>query len=229
MRKTLIFRDNSVVSQEYKRIDNDEWGWVKSEPLPFSLSLLNLEVESIDCKFGEFFSWLTASPELVAQLSEIYAEAMGHFPLKAFVEQAAMPFEPLDHHTTQEMTKLEVFWVVDLEEETSSPKQLLAEAGFHGWGRWSASEVVGPIGIEFSPINELLEYKLTLNPEFDISVWRPDLNGWYKYWTGTRVFTLHDIVRGIMGELSWGGVSGHPDFESTNFDNLNDLVNKKLE
>jgi hypothetical protein len=61
----------------------------------------------------------------------------------------------------------------------------------------------GGWAVEYTPVNELLDYPFALNVKFDIT----DKNNKYynKIWSGEHAWTVYDMYHAILDEISFLG------------------------
>lgn len=173
-------------------------------PVESLITFLNCDVElKPGTTLRHVWNYLEHDAEFFGQ---VFRQAMGGFPVDAFVKQAKKPVTDTEEEEDPDnrMEALEVYWDADVWED-----KFEVFASFHGTGRHkyqdaNGNEIVGDCGyaVEFSPINELLDYPLLLDPQFNIT---DKENNHETLWSGTRAWTVYDMYFAILYEITFVG------------------------
>jgi hypothetical protein len=156
--------------------------------------VLQMPVEIEDTTFGRFFEFIIREKDLYEHI--FTADMYGH-PLAPYIEEIGKPVQDADA-----LEYVEISWYT----ERFEGKIELASS-FDGFGRWpknrpDGTPEKGGIGIEYTPLNE---YKL-LPLKLDTAVEIHDLGDFDKPpFTGTLEFTVYDVIRAILFEITWSG------------------------
>lgn len=151
--------------------------------------------------FRHVWKYLEQDAEFFGQ---VFSQAMGRFPIYAYVEQGKKPHEPEENEDPDHsMHALEVYWDVGVWED-----KFKEFASFHGTGRHKyqdadGNEIVGDCGwaVEFTPVNELMYYPLLLDDKFVII----DEKTHKPIWSGTREWTVYEMYYAILYEITFVG------------------------
>ena len=167
--------------------------------------------------FGNFWNWLTKDPALTELVGRIYAEPMGHFSIAHYVAQSKLPRKPpKDPDFIDRMQRLELYWGA---EDTDGKLETMP--CFHGWGEWddeyTPKGTMGGFAVEFTPLNELMEYPLILVEEFEVQgfAFKTPAPADWKYgfspapiYKGLLKYSLSEVILGILYEITWAGTDG---------------------
>lgn len=136
----------------------------------------------------------------------VFRQAMGGFPIEAYITQGQRPVtdNEEDEDPDNRMEILEVYWDADVWDD-----KFEVFASFHGRGKhkWINADGVQEIGecgyaVEYTPVNELLDYPLLLDPQFNII---DKENNYETMWSGTRAWTVYDLYYAILYEITFCG------------------------
>ena len=166
----------------------------------------------------------------------VYRLLLGNW-VEEFCEEAFT--KPTD--TTSDVDFLELYWM--FEETIAEGKTSFGGyefPGFHGWGDWESTEhnglppnTKGGIGVEYTPVNQLLDLPLRLKSESSITQSNYDVR-----WKTLKeldkkqrqpihidecTYTLMHIIYGIIWELSF---SGNPKDRDEKFKRLCEAANE---
>lgn len=146
--------------------------------------------------FGQFFSIIAREKDLY---EKVFNAALYGHPLEPFIKECELP--PKEDG---ELDFVEVSWSSQVFEG-----ELEIWPSFDGWGDWPEDNAVGKektkggIAIEFTALNEYTHLPLKLNTQADI--YSLDVKGSDPVLKATRGFTVYDVIKAILYEITWAG------------------------
>jgi hypothetical protein len=206
---TVIVRKGEIFVKHWdteirEYVEKKKTAQILSDVLQFPLVLE-------ETNFGQFFA-------IIAQEKDFYqkvfnAALYGH-PLEPFIKECELPAKE-----DGEMDYVEVEWCC---EEFEGEFEFWP--AFNGYGDWpegsfgtagTDGKIKGGIAIEFTPLNEYKHLPLKLNTESNIY----SLKQTEPLAKGTRKFTVYDVIKAILFEITWAGDiskgrKGHPGCEN---------------
>ncbi len=197
---TVIVRKGDVF---VKRWDTEIREYVEKKKDEQLLSdVLQFPLVLEETTFGQFFALIAREKDLY---QKIYNAALYGHPLEPFIKECELP--PKE---TKDLDYVEIEWCC---QEFEGEFEFWPS--FSGWGDWpddfpgSEAEPEGPkkggIAIEFTPLNEYSHLLLKLNTDSSIY----SLKQSEPLAKGTRKFTVYDVIKAILFEITWAGdISG---------------------
>jgi len=163
-----------------------------------------------ETNFGQFFALIAREKEFY---EKVFNSAMYGHPLQPFIDECALPAK---NKNGLECDYVEVEWCC---QEFEGEFEFWP--GFSGYGDWSednacgSEKTKGGIAIEFTPLNEYKDLELKLNTQSDIY----SLKQSEPLAKGIRKFTVYDVIKAILFEITWAGDiskgrKGHPGCEN---------------
>lgn len=176
------------------------------EPVESLVPYLDCPIHIENTTFAQFFAFISRDHELYAQ---IYRSATYGVPIKPLIDEIRKdaPFSgPRDWSPRPDSAKpndidyVEIYWGCDMEDGVITDYPC-----FHGWGDWPMQDTGEPtckggIAIEFTPTNNYKNLLLKLDNEY--TIYDEKLQ---PVWKGKKGFRVHDVIRGILFELTWAG------------------------
>ena len=135
----------------------------------------------------------------------VFRQTMGRFDIAHYIEQSKKPSRDRSEDAPDNSIHfLEVYWDVFW---GTTETEILIKAEFHGRGNIRQGSDVFPTayGVDFTPINNLLDYPLSLNNEFVISRRNDDNLTHNILFEGTKEWTLYDVLHAILNEITFHG------------------------
>lgn len=175
-------------------------------------SALQFPIEVEETNFGQFFAIIAREKDLY---EKVFNSALYGHPLEPFIKECELPPKK---STPLALDFVEVSWSSQVFEG-----ELEIWPSFDGWGDWPEDNAVGEekvkggIGIEFTALNEYKDLPFKLNTEADI--YSLDVKGSDPVLKATRKFTVYDVIKAILYEITWAGDiskgrNGHPGCET---------------
>lgn len=126
--------------------------------------------------------------------NNVYAQAIGNFPLKLFIDQFHKPSAELDHEGP---TKVELYWHGEIWEG-----EISIFPSCHG-----KDDKGGGWAIEFTAINDLKSFPIILDDELEIyDMDAPlDKDGMKPIWKGKKDWTVYDMYFAFLYEMTFCG------------------------
>lgn len=161
--------------------------------------VLQFPIALEETNFGQFFSIIAREKELY---EKIFKAALYGHPLDPFIKECELP--PKE---SKDMDFVEISWASQVFEG-----ELEIWPSFDGWGDWPANypgsendldPKKGGIAIEFTALNEYKHLPFKLNTEADI--YSLDSKGSEPVLKATRKFTVYDVIKAILYEITWAG------------------------
>jgi len=193
---TVIVRKGEIF---VKRWDTEIREYVEKPKVEQILSdALQFPIVLEDTTFGQFFALIAKEKDLY---QKIYNAALYGHPLDPFIKECELP--PKE---SRDLDYVEVEWCC---QEFEGEFEFWP--AFNGWGDWPEDNAIGQektkggIGIEFTPLNEYSYCQLKLNTDSSIY----SLKQREPLAKGTRKFTVYDVIKAILFEITWAGdISG---------------------
>lgn len=149
--------------------------------------------------FEQFFQIIAREKDLY---EKVFSAALGGHPLDPFIKECELP--PKE---SEDLDFVEVSWSSQIFEG-----ELEIWPSFDGWGDWPATypgpendtdPKKGGIAIEFTALNEYKHLPFKLNAGADI--YSLDVKGPDPVLKATRQFTVYDVIKAILYEITWAG------------------------
>lgn len=197
---TIIFENGIAICKKAKpfRDSPDE-----EFPVESLVEFLNCDVE-LQAGTTLRHVW-TCLERDAAFFGRVFRQAMGKFPIEAYIKQSQRPVtdDKDEENPNNRMEVLEIYWDVDVKED-----KFEVFACFHGRGKheWTNADGVKKVvecgyAVEYTPLNELLDYPLLLNRQFNVIDEENDAT----IWSGTREWTVYDLYYAILFEITFCG------------------------
>jgi hypothetical protein len=178
-----------------KRWDTEIREYVEKKKTDQVLSdVLQFPLVLEETNFGQFFSIIALEKDFY---QKVFNAALYGHPLEPFIKECELPAKE-----DKELDYVEVEWCC---QEFEGEFEFWP--GFSGWGDWPEDNAVGSektkggIAIEFTPLNEYKHLPLKLNTESNIY----SLSQSEPLAKGTRKFTVYDVIKAILFEITWAG------------------------
>ncbi|NJL71316.1 MAG: hypothetical protein HC888_06740 [Candidatus Competibacteraceae bacterium] len=173
----ILFKNQRAYLIKEDRVKNEttsEWEDKVEETELFSLRrCLNYQIKLEDgTLFDAVWHYIAQDADFY---QDVFDEALGHYPLKEYVERAKLPVRDSERRElvdpNNSMHYLEVYWAGDYEDQKKyGGKQIAISPGFHGWGksRHQNADGVEEVfdsgwSLSFTPINNYMGFETKLN------------------------------------------------------------------
>lgn len=194
---TVIVRKGEIFVKRWNTEIRDYEEKKKTEQVLSDVLQFPLVIE--ETNFGQFFAIIAREKDLY---EKVYNAALYGHPLEPFIKECELP--PKEDG---ELDYVEVSWASQVFEG-----ELEIWPSFDGWGDWPASypgsendtdPKKGGIAIEFTALNEYKHLPFKLNTEADI--YSLDIKGSDPVLKAIRKFTVYDVIKAILYEITWAG------------------------
>ncbi len=193
----VIIRDGEIFINKW---NGDTQAYEEKKKTEQVLSnVLQFPIEIENTTFAQFFALIVKEAKLYEQIFN--AATYGH-PLDPYIKEINEPAtEPQD----PDIDFVQIFWYAH-----SFENDVQISACFDGYGNWAryghwATSMVeeiskGKVALEYTALNVYKDLPLRLNTTFEM----------YKDYgplclTGTRAFTVYDVIQAILYEITWSG------------------------
>lgn len=160
--------------------------------------VLQFPVDIEDTTFGQFFGFIAREAEL---FERIFKAAMYGHPLAPYLREIAEPEEQSDG-----IDFVRVYWAAEIDADGD----VEIWPGFDGIGDWPPQEgepvQKGGIAIEYTPLNHFKGLPLKLEKKFSLYAWTHNAKeGIKELCCGEREFSVYDVLKSVLFELTWSG------------------------
>jgi len=160
--------------------------------IPYLSNILELE-EGLT--FQDIFNFIEEDKDIIER---IFTSNMGHCPLQYFIDEIKKDGIKDDD---EEIEYLEIGWFAVVGEDIENRKEITLEPEIHGIGKGSKASTDLAIDVSLTPLNDLKKFVVKLNNK--VELWnqtslKKDLEGY-------RQITVHDLLCGILEELTFYG------------------------
>lgn len=181
-------------------------------PIESLVPYLDCPITIEDTTFGQFFAFIERDVDFY---NTAYRSATYGFPVAPLTKEVKEPLVPGPREWSPRGTDrpkpltdvdfVEIYWDADMEDGVISDYPC-----FHGWGDWPAGDnpgempTKGGIALEFTATNLYQHLPLRLDDEYCIHNEKLDC-----IFKGRKGFRVHDVIRGLLYELTWAGDITH--------------------